>query len=149
MRHSTRIAVRSSRFARHASASVPSKRQPPTWRSRRESLSARASACNASSTPRAQVAKNTRRAFDIAARHASATRGRMQGARSYTRGMVRDTGSPGAPSLLVADARPADQGAVRCPHFGPCGGCTFLDRPYAEELAFKEDAFRRVAEARL
>jgi 23S rRNA (uracil1939-C5)-methyltransferase len=62
--------------------------------------------------------------------------------------MIRDAGAPGTP-LLVADARPGDQGAVRCPHFGPCGGCSFLDRPYAEELAFKEDAFRRVAAARL
>jgi 23S rRNA (uracil-5-)-methyltransferase RumA len=38
---------------------------------------------------------------------------------------------------------------VRCPHFGPCGGCSFLDQPYWEELATKSEAFRRVAEARL
>ncbi len=50
---------------------------------------------------------------------------------------------------LVADARPDTASAVRCPHFGPCGGCSFLDQPYAEELALKADAFRRVAEAHL
>lgn len=38
---------------------------------------------------------------------------------------------------------------MRCPHFGPCGGCSFLDQPYGEELAAKAAAFRRVAEARL
>ncbi len=50
---------------------------------------------------------------------------------------------------IVADARPDTASAVRCPHFGPCGGCSFLDQPYAEELALKADAFRRVAEAHL
>ena len=67
----------------------------------------------------------------------------------YTRRMLRDAGTPPTPSLLVADACPGDQDGVRCPHFGPCGGCSFLDRPYADELAFKEHAFRRVAESRL
>jgi 23S rRNA (uracil1939-C5)-methyltransferase len=50
---------------------------------------------------------------------------------------------------LVADARPDTAGGVRCPHFGPCGGCTFLDQPYGLELAVKADAFQRVAEAHL
>ncbi|NOT31436.1 MAG: hypothetical protein HOP15_13395, partial [Planctomycetes bacterium] len=50
---------------------------------------------------------------------------------------------------LVADARPETTGGVRCPHFGPCGGCSFLDQPYAQELASKAEAFQRVAEARL
>jgi len=50
---------------------------------------------------------------------------------------------------LVADALPDTTGGVRCPHFGPCGGCSFLDQPYEEELAAKEAAFRRVAEAQL
>jgi 23S rRNA (uracil1939-C5)-methyltransferase len=50
---------------------------------------------------------------------------------------------------LVADARPDTTEPVRCPHFGPCGGCSFLDQPYADELAAKADAFRRVAEAHL
>lgn len=50
---------------------------------------------------------------------------------------------------LVAEARPETTGGVRCPHFGPCGGCSFLDQPYAEELAGKASAFQRVAEAHL
>jgi len=50
---------------------------------------------------------------------------------------------------LVADARPETTGGVRCPHFGPCGGCSFLDQPYEEELAAKAGAFARVAAARL
>lgn len=50
---------------------------------------------------------------------------------------------------LVAEARPETTGGVRCPHFGPCGGCSFLDQPYEEELASKAAAFRRVAEAHL
>jgi 23S rRNA (uracil1939-C5)-methyltransferase len=37
---------------------------------------------------------------------------------------------------------------VHCPHFGPCGGCSLLDRPYEEELALKEAAFRRAVLAR-
>jgi 23S rRNA (uracil1939-C5)-methyltransferase len=58
--------------------------------------------------------------------------------------------SPRAPSLtLVAGARPSTTGGVRCPHFGPCGGCSFLDQPYGEELAAKAEAFARVAAARL
>lgn len=50
---------------------------------------------------------------------------------------------------LVAEARPETTGAVRCPHFGPCGGCSFLDQPYEAELATKADAFQRVAAAHL
>src|SRR5262245_16072912 len=57
--------------------------------------------------------------------------------------------STGAPLVLVADARPETTAAVRCPHFGPCGGCSLLDREYAAELALKEDALRRVAESQL
>lgn len=30
-------------------------------------------------------------------------------------------------------------GPTRCRHFGPCGGCQTLDRPYAEELQEKHD----------
>ncbi len=50
--------------------------------------------------------------------------------------------------VLVADARPESRSAVRCPHFGPCGGCSLLDLPYEEELALKESAFRRATEER-
>ena len=58
-----------------------------------------------------------------------------------------ETAPPGL--TLVADARPETTAGVRCPHFGPCGGCTYLDQPYADELAFKAGAFRRAAESRL
>jgi 23S rRNA (uracil1939-C5)-methyltransferase len=50
---------------------------------------------------------------------------------------------------LVADARPETTDGVRCPHFGPCGGCSFLDQPYADELVAKAAAFERVARAHL
>jgi 23S rRNA (uracil1939-C5)-methyltransferase len=51
--------------------------------------------------------------------------------------------------ILVADARAETTDGVRCPHFGPCGGCTFLDQAYAAELAEKAAAFERVARAHL
>src|SRR6185503_6687229 len=28
---------------------------------------------------------------------------------------------------------------VHCPHFGPCGGCTFLDVAYGDEVRRKQD----------
>ncbi|MCL2360316.1 MAG: 23S rRNA (uracil(1939)-C(5))-methyltransferase RlmD [Defluviitaleaceae bacterium] len=31
---------------------------------------------------------------------------------------------------------------IDCPHFGRCGGCTYLDIPYAQELAQKKEALR-------
>jgi len=31
---------------------------------------------------------------------------------------------------------------VRCPHFGPCGGCTSLDVPYQDEVRSKEEKLR-------
>ncbi len=31
---------------------------------------------------------------------------------------------------------------VRCPHFGPCGGCTSLDVPYPDEVRAKEEKLR-------
>jgi len=31
---------------------------------------------------------------------------------------------------------------VRCPHFGPCGGCTSLDVPYLDEVRAKEEKLR-------
>ena len=45
--------------------------------------------------------------------------------------------------VIVADARPETTRPIRCPHFGPCGGCSFLDRSYEEELALKQQAFER------
>lgn len=50
---------------------------------------------------------------------------------------------------LVAEATPTTASGVRCPHFGPCGGCSFLEDEYAEEVAAKEAAFLRAARARL
>ncbi len=48
--------------------------------------------------------------------------------------------------VLTADARPETRSAVRCPHFGPCGGCTLLDLSYEEELALKDAALHRAFE---
>ena len=31
---------------------------------------------------------------------------------------------------------------VSCPHFGSCGGCTYRDRTYEEQLALKEEQVR-------
>lgn len=56
----------------------------------------------------------------------------------------RGTQRPG-----VAEARPETTSPVRCAHFGPCGGCSLLDREYGEELALKQAAFLRAAGARL
>src|SRR5262245_36600321 len=38
-----------------------------------------------------------------------------------------------APRLEPAASAPS------CPHFGPCGGCSWLDRPYGEQLARKQE----------
>jgi len=43
------------------------------------------------------------------------------------------------PAALPA---PATTHPVRCPHFGPCGGCTSLDLPYLDELRAKEEKLR-------
>lgn len=59
------------------------------------------------------------------------------------------TGANARGLTLVAEATPTTAGGVRCPHFGPCGGCSFLEEPYAEEAAAKEAAFLRAARARL
>lgn len=59
-------------------------------------------------------------------------------------------GGPKSRALtLVAEATPGTSGGVRCPHFGPCGGCSFLEDDYGEEVAAKEAAFLRAARARL
>ena len=50
--------------------------------------------------------------------------------------------------VTVADARPETTRPIRCPHFGPCGGCSFLDRSYEEELALKQHAFERAVRGR-
>lgn len=43
----------------------------------------------------------------------------------------------GSRLLPLAAARPRTRAGVHCPHFGACGGCSLLDRPYADELALK------------
>lgn len=45
----------------------------------------------------------------------------------------------------MAAATPETGAPVHCPHFGPCGGCSFLGEAYAAELAAKEAAFLRAA----
>ncbi len=40
----------------------------------------------------------------------------------------------------VANADPAMTRPIRCAHFGPCGGCDFLDRFYREEIDAKKKA---------
>ncbi len=50
--------------------------------------------------------------------------------------------------LLVADAKPGSKDPVRCPHFGPCGGCTLLEQPYDAECKQKEKTFERWTRAR-
>jgi 23S rRNA (uracil1939-C5)-methyltransferase len=37
---------------------------------------------------------------------------------------------------------PTTTDPVRCPHFGPCGGCTSLDVPYLDEVRAKEAKLR-------
>src|SRR5690242_14110716 len=37
---------------------------------------------------------------------------------------------------------PSTTEPVRCPHFGPCGGCTSLDVPYLDEVRAKEEKLR-------
>lgn len=45
--------------------------------------------------------------------------------------------------LEVLAPSPLEQGAP-CPHFGSCGGCTYLSFPYEESLAVKEGQVRRL-----
>ena len=37
--------------------------------------------------------------------------------------------------------------ASPCPHFGACGGCTYLSFPYAEQLRIKEDQVKRLLDS--
>ena len=34
-----------------------------------------------------------------------------------------------------------------CPHFGACGGCTYLSLPYEEELKIKENQVKRLLDS--
>lgn len=44
--------------------------------------------------------------------------------------------------MLDALPAPTTTAPVRCPHFGPCGGCTSLDVPYFDEVRAKEGKLR-------
>jgi 23S rRNA (uracil1939-C5)-methyltransferase len=55
---------------------------------------------------------------------------------------------PPPAAMLVADARAETREAVRCPHFGPCGGCALLDLHYAKELRLKDQVLRRLVRGR-
>jgi 23S rRNA (uracil1939-C5)-methyltransferase len=46
-----------------------------------------------------------------------------------------------AGAVAIERAQPATQEAVACPHFGRCGGCQLLDRPYSAEIADKTRRF--------
>ncbi len=47
-----------------------------------------------------------------------------------------------APGMVpIEKARPDTRLAVFCPHFGPCGGCQFLNTPYDVEVQKKTSAF--------
>jgi 23S rRNA (uracil1939-C5)-methyltransferase len=54
-------------------------------------------------------------------------------------GAIRLNGPMPAPAELP---QPSTTGPVRCPHFGPCGGCTSLDVPYLDEVRAKEEKLR-------
>jgi 23S rRNA (uracil1939-C5)-methyltransferase len=57
--------------------------------------------------------------------------------------------SPGKSFTIEAGARrrapasPYDGPAGTCPHFGPCGGCSLLDRAYADQLRSKRATVER------
>lgn len=40
-----------------------------------------------------------------------------------------------------------EQGADICPHFGSCGGCTYQNLPYADQLALKEQQIKRLLDS--
>lgn len=45
--------------------------------------------------------------------------------------------------LKVEEASPLETGSS-CPHFGICGGCTYISLPYEEQLKIKEEQIRRL-----
>ena len=54
----------------------------------------------------------------------------------------------GPSPLPIERARPDTREPVACPHFGRCGGCSLLDRPYGEELAAKARQFAELLAGR-
>ncbi len=47
--------------------------------------------------------------------------------------------------LEILSPAPSEQ-TCPCPHFGECGGCTYLSLPYEEELKIKENQVKRLLE---
>ena len=48
--------------------------------------------------------------------------------------------------LDVLAPSPLECGSL-CPHFGICGGCTYLSLPYEEQLKIKETQVKRLLDA--
>jgi 23S rRNA (uracil1939-C5)-methyltransferase len=53
----------------------------------------------------------------------------------------------GPAAIPINAARPDTRAPVACPHFGPCGGCSLLDRPYDAEAADKSRRFAALVAA--
>ena len=50
--------------------------------------------------------------------------------------------------LEILEKSPAETGNP-CPHFGVCGGCTYLSLPYEEQLCIKEMQVKKLLDAAL
>lgn len=48
--------------------------------------------------------------------------------------------------LEVTEASPLETGSP-CPHFGSCGGCTYISLPYEEQLRIKEEQVRKLLDS--
>ncbi len=48
--------------------------------------------------------------------------------------------------LQIVETSPSECGSP-CPHFGYCGGCTYLSLPYEEQLAIKEAQVKKLLES--
>ena len=48
--------------------------------------------------------------------------------------------------LEVIEASPLETGSP-CPHFGSCGGCTYISLPYEEQLRIKEEQVRKLMDS--
>ncbi len=48
--------------------------------------------------------------------------------------------------LEVTESSPLECGS-RCPHFGICGGCTYLSLPYEEQLRIKEEQVKKLLDS--
>ncbi len=49
--------------------------------------------------------------------------------------------------LLEVEEASALEEESPCPHFGCCGGCTYISLPYREQLAIKEDQIKRLLDS--